>query len=468
MRNKVVEYINKHKMLIRGDGILVGVSGGPDSICLLHILKSIQKEYSLQVMAVHINHQLRGKQADKDEKYVLDLCLQWDIPCFAYKIDIEGLSQQKGVSIEEAGREARYEKYFELKKQYNLQKIALGQHRDDNAETILMRILRGTGPEGLKGIPPHREDGVIRPLLAITRKEIEEYCGVHHLSPCIDQSNLQPIYLRNKLRLEVIPYLEKFNSNFRENLNHLGEIIGEQQDFVDHAVEELWNGHREFVQDGVAFSTDWFEGLSPFIKKQMLRRGIKWVKNDLKEIEFTHIQMIVKMLENDENTTWTLDLPGEIIAKRQYEKIMLLRRKKNQVKDFEYSLPINTEIPIEEVNKTFKSYFVKREEVGIIKDTSYKKYFDMDKLQATPIIRNRRPGDKFFPIGLRGSKKLKEYFIDLKIPRDQRDSIPIVVVNQEILWIVGHRVDRRYIVDQTTKNILVIEYFKIREEQHGK
>ncbi len=207
MKERVIKFIEKHKMLEKGDRVLVAVSGGPDSICLLHILYSLREFYNIELSVIHINHLLRGRHADEEEEYVRDLCRDWDIPFYVFRKDIKAISKVKGISIEEVGREVRYNLFFRMKDSHDINKIALGQHGDDNAETILMRILRGTGPSGLAGIPPYREDGIIRPLLDSTREEIEEYCRTHKLSPKTDKSNFQPIYFRNKIRLEVLPYL---------------------------------------------------------------------------------------------------------------------------------------------------------------------------------------------------------------------------------------------------------------------
>jgi tRNA(Ile)-lysidine synthase len=457
MKDKVIKYIKKYKMINSGDGVLVAVSGGPDSICLLHILHSLRYSFNLRLMVIHINHLIRGEHAEEDETYVRDLCQEWDIPFYAHREDIKLLSRNKGISIEEAGREVRYNCFYKIKESHKLQKIALGQHRDDNAETILMRILRGTGPSGLAGISPHREDGVIRPLLSCTREEILDYCKVHKLFPKTDESNLQPIYFRNKIRLEVLPYLEQYNGNLKSNLQNLGEIIWEQQDYINNEMGKLWSQNINKSGEAIILSMNWLAELSAFEQKEMLRRSIEWVKGNLKEIEHTHIQLIVEMMEDKSKTTWTLQLPQEIRIKRQYKQLIIKQGEKDQIKPFCYSLPIGEKFFIPELNLELNLYLERREDVDIIKSDSKKGYFDYEKIGAPIFVRNRIPGDTFKPSGNIGSKKIKDYFIDIKVPRDKRDEVPLVVSEKGIIWVVGYRVDERYVVDENTNIILTIE-----------
>ena len=457
MKEKVVKYIKKHKMLNHGDGVLVAVSGGPDSMCLLHILHSLKESFKLRLMVVHINHQLRGESAEQDERYVQNLCEEWGIPFYSHREDIKLLSKTKGVSIEEAGREVRYNCFFKIKESQQLQKIALGQHGDDDAETIFMRILRGTGPNGLAGISPHRRDGVIRPLLSCSREEIEGYCKKHELFPKIDQSNLQPIYFRNKIRLEVFPYLEKYSRNLKYNLRNLGELMGEEQDYINYEMGKLWSQNANKIGKSIVLSMDWFVGLFPFQQKEMLRRSIEWVKGNLKEIEYIHIQLIIEMMESKDNTIWTLQLPNDIRVKRQYQKLIIEQGDKSPVQSFIYPMLVGEKYWIPEIGVEFKLYLVTREGIGIIKANAKKAYFDYEKILGPIFVRNRIPGDSFKPSGNIGTKKLKDYFIDMKVPKEKRDAIPLVIGKQGIIWVVGYRVDERYIVDEDTNIVLIIE-----------
>lgn len=465
MRDKVLQYIQTHDMIKKGDRILVAVSGGPDSISLLHILKSIEEKYQLGLIVLHVNHLLRGQRAEEDQEYVKNLCEDWNIPCYIYRADIKKISVEKGISIEEAGREIRYGCFYEMKEKFHLQKIALGQHGDDNAETVLMRIIRGTGSQGLAGIPPHRKDGIIRPLLSCSREEIETYCREQQLHPRIDESNLKPIYFRNKVRLEIIPYLEQYNGNIKLHLQHLAEIMTEQQEYIQQEIETLWEQHVDKNKDSILLSVSWFNQLTTFQQKEVLRKSIKWVKNNLKEIEFTHIRLMIEKFQEKENTIWTLHLPEKIRVERQYGQMIIKKEDKNQEPiSFCYPLSIGERHSIPELNAEFHVYLEKPEEIDIIKNDANKFHFDYQKVGGKLLVRNRRPGDKFQPLGSNGTKKLKDYFIDLKIPKEKRNRIPIVIGEKGIMWVIGYQVDKKYTVDQDTKTILTIEYIHKEEK----
>ena len=463
MRDKVIQTIEKYHMLEQGHGVLIGVSGGPDSISLLHILKSLEERLQLRLMVVHINHLLRGRDSDDDERYVKELCREWNIPCKAYRIDIAGLSKALGVSLEVAGRKARYGTFHRIKKEYQLDRIALGQHGDDNAETIIMRMIRGTGPKGLSGISPLREDGVIRPLLYCTREEIEAYCRENGLVPRVDKTNLEPIYFRNRVRLEIIPYLEGYNGQFKTNLRNMSELIREQQEYIDSQMTRLWNRNIKNRDGEIIIPIAWFEELSQFEKKEMLRRSIKGVKRNLREIEYKHIQLVLEMLEREDNTTWVLQLPENIRVEMQYQSLIIKDKREEASGAFQHPLVIGGSTYIPELDLECSVRLEKREQVGIIKSSPQKGYFDFNKVGDQLVLRNRRVGDRFWPSGSYGSKKLKDFFIDLKIPRSERDRIPIIANPDHILWVAGYRVDERAIVDSSTQDVLIIE-IKHKEE----
>ena len=436
----------------------MAVSGGPDSICLLHILYSLREFYNIELSVIHINHLLRGRHADEEEEYVRDLCRDWDIPFYVFRKDIKAISKVKGISIEEVGREVRYNLFFRMKDSHDINKIALGQHGDDNAETILMRILRGTGPSGLAGIPPYREDGIIRPLLDSTREEIEEYCRTHKLSPKTDKSNFQPIYFRNKIRLEVLPYLEQYNKNLKRNLQNLGEIIREQEDYIKFELDKLWEEKVLKKGKDIHLPISWLKDLTIFQQKEMLRRSIEWVKGNLKDIEYIHIQLIIEKMKEDNKTIWELDLPDNIKVERQYLQLLIKDRETEFGQDFTYPLVVGEKTFVPEINGEFNLYLVEREDIDIIKCNPKRGYFDLQKIGGPIFVRNRRPGDKFKPSGSLGTKKLKDFFIDKKIPKVKRDTIPLVIGGNGIIWVTGYRVDEGYIVDENTQTILVIEF----------
>ncbi|MGN1032413.1 MAG: tRNA lysidine(34) synthetase TilS, partial [Intestinibacter sp.] len=226
MKNKFLKYIEENSLIEKGDGIVVGLSGGPDSVCLLHLLCSIRDEMELKIAAAHINHMIRGVEADGDEEYAKNLCKRLDVKFFVLRKDVERYGREKGMSSETAGRDVRYNFFNKIKDDLNYQKIATAHNANDQAETILMRIMRGTGLEGLGGIPVKREGKYIRPILFMKRKEVEDYCKNNNLEPRIDGTNLEKLYSRNKIRLDILPYMrDNFNKDVVEAINRMALLL---------------------------------------------------------------------------------------------------------------------------------------------------------------------------------------------------------------------------------------------------
>ena len=239
-------------MIEKGDSVLVALSGGPDSVCLLHILYSLSKKMNILLYAAHVNHCLRGEEAIKDEKYAEELCQSLNIPFYCKRVDIKAVSKERGVSTEVAGRDERYKFFNEIKEKLSINKIAIAHNANDQAETLIMRIIRGTGLEGLVGIKPIRDSMYIRPILCLTRKEIEQYCDEQNLKPRIDKTNYEEIYSRNKIRLRAIPFIEEnFNKDIVSTLNRLAYMCNMDNEFIESKVDEKY---EEFCKDeGVSF-----------------------------------------------------------------------------------------------------------------------------------------------------------------------------------------------------------------------
>ncbi|MEW9096705.1 MAG: tRNA lysidine(34) synthetase TilS [Clostridiaceae bacterium] len=459
---KVIRTIEDNQMIKKGDKIIVAVSGGPDSICLLHILSTLKEKYSIELYAAHINHCLRGDEADEDEEYVRGFCKQYAIDFHSIKIDVANLAKEKKMSFETTAREARYMFFDEVMKKVEGDKIALAHNANDQCETVLMRIMRGTGIQGLAGIRPVRDNTYIRPLLNITREEIEKYCSTNDLKPRLDKTNLETIYTRNKIRLELIPYIEEnFNSNIIDSINRLVENITIDMDFMDFLSKEFYNKYTSVEKDRIILSKKLFFEHKAIVSR-VIRSSIESLKGNLFNYEKVHIDDIIKL--QCSNTGKTIMLPGNFVAINNYGDIHILSKLdlclenneseyklqlgKNQItKDICVNLEI---ISIEEINEKFKNDDVK--------------YFDYDKINDDVILRYRRDGDRIIPLGMKGSKKLKDLFIDLKIPKEKRDSIPLICFGEEIAWIVGYRTSEKFKIEKSTKNILKIFIEREAEE----
>ena len=459
IKQRFVNFIKEKKLINKGDGIVIGLSGGPDSVCLLNLLIKIREEFNLGLAAAHINHMLRGEEADKDEEYCLNICKELGVDFFSKKIDINEYSKKSGMSSEEAGREVRYDFFNEVMNKKGFNKIATAHNANDQAETILMRMMRGTGLEGLSGIPVIRDNRYIRPILFMKREEVERYCEDINSNPRIDKSNLERIYSRNKVRLDILPYMkENFNSDIVEAINRMGFLLQEDNEYILSKAEEEYKKKCQFKNNCVLIIQEVF-ALENSIKKRVIRKAIKEVSGNKYDVEMKHIEDVVDLAFNTSGKQ--INLPNGIIAINEYGNIKLkLIEEKPIEKDKEICL-LKKEVLHNTIN--FNDYHIKFKVVEAKKTIEYSKeplikYFDFDKINGNIVIRYRKNGDKIIPLGLKGSKKVKDIFIDMKIPKEDRDLIPILEFDENISWIIGVKLSDKYKINSNTRKILIVEF----------
>lgn len=450
MIDKVIMTIEKYKMISKGDSIIVGLSGGPDSVCLLHVLNSLKETYDIKIFSVHLNHMIRGIEAQRDEISAIKFSESLGIPCFSRKIRVEEYAAENKMTSEEAGRFLRYKLFDEILKSVGGNKIALAHNMNDQAETVIMHFLRGSGITGLGGIKPVRDDKYIRPLIFCGRDEIENYCKENTLEPVIDSTNKEEIYLRNKIRLNLIPHLkEKFNPNIIETLSKSSDIFRDDDEYLTMMtlIEQ-----RNISKNSRELYVDKFNKLHICIKKRIIRNMIINVKGNLNGIEITHIEDCIEIVKKGQ-TGKKISLPDNIECTIQYEVFIIDKMK--SIKDFEYDIVIPGDTLVEEANTIMKTKIIDKNQYEV-NQSHYKKCFDYDKIKGKLKIRNRKDGDYIYPSGMTGKKKLKEYFIDKKISREERNYMPLIALGSEILWIPGLRDTKNYKIDENTKNIIEI------------
>ncbi|GIM30178.1 tRNA(Ile)-lysidine synthase [Clostridium polyendosporum] len=465
MKDKVINFIKYNNMIKKGEKILVATSGGPDSMCLLHILYSLKDELDVTVYAAHVNHMLRGDEALADEEYVRDFCENKGISCFVKRVDINEVSKQKGISSEMAGREERYDFFKQLMEQHQLSKVAIAHNANDQAETLLMRIMRGTGLEGLVGIKPVRDDIFIRPILCFTREEVEEYCKKEQLKPRIDKTNLESIYSRNRVRLEMIPFIkEYFNKDIVSTLNRLASLAYIDSNYIEEVVDLKYkrfcynNDQHKLIIREEAFSEH------EAILTRIIRRALGNLIGTSYNFEMKHIYDVISLQQGE--TGKMLFLPNKVKITNIYGEIAidLNSNKKESLLDYILQYPRDMfshneekilNVPNFEYQISMK-ILSNKGNLDFIKDDLIK-YFDYDKIKENIIIRNRRDGDRIIPHGMNGTKKLKNIFIDEKIPQDMRGKIPLVCFDNDIAWVVGLKVSNTFKVTKDTKNILQIK-----------
>lgn len=451
---RIKETVEKHELIKAGDNIVVGFSGGPDSTCLLHALYTLKDCFGInKIAAVHVNHMYRGEDAFTDEKFSEDFCTERGILFFAYRYDVEQIAADLRISSEDAGRKVRYEAFREVAKEIGGARIAVAHNRQDQAETLLMRIIRGTGTEGLCGIEYRRDEDIIRPLLDCDRVDIEEYCRREKLSPRTDLTNLQPIYTRNVVRLELIPYINELMScDIVNSLGNLSRIAKEDKDFISGFVEKAMKSFFIENERGI-IPAQALRELHPAIKKRVIAKCFSAIglKNDIGSV---HLEKAVEILEGGRSTA-NIEFPHKYVMKLRYENIYFERAYFAKEEDYFLECSMIDSEPL-------LSWYVK---VKPSKTDKAFQVFDYDKVMsiAEPVLRTRQAGDVISPKGFNGTRKLKEYFIDKKIDRDLRDKIPLLCVGSRVLWIYGIEVNGRFLPDQNTKRLLVA---KIKSEMN--
>ena len=449
MMKKVLDFVNKNNILEHGDSVILGVSGGADSVCMLHLLNSLKEDLGIELTVVHVNHGIRGIEAEQDAEFVEHISEELGVECKIFHIDIPAIATQKKMSEEEAGRIERYAVFESVAEEIGANKIAVAHNLNDNSETVLFNLFRGSKLKGMTGIPVKREK-IIRPLLCLTRKEIEEYLEKHHLDYCIDSTNKETEYSRNKLRLDILPYIkENINSKAEEHIVNTAQSLREIYDYIECQTDEAY---ENYVKNNIILNES--KDLPSVILKEVVRRWIFNNTGSLKDITATHIDMVISLLHN--SVSKKIEIPCSFIIKKGYQGIELGEREEPKKKIGQVLLEDNKINQVEYFSVSFEKSSINKENVP---DLMYTKWFDYDKINNL-LLRSRQPGDYIIIDKKGGKKKLKDYFIDEKVPREKRDEILLLADGSHIVWIVGYRISEYFKVSDETKNIIKIAYDK--------
>jgi len=477
----------------------VAVSGGPDSVCLLHILVKLKEELGIRLHVAHLNHQLRGADSKADARYVSNLVRRLGIPTTIERRDVKAHQKDKHLSLEEAAREVRYAFLAQVAEAIGASQTAVGHTMDDHIETILMHLVRGTGTRGLRGLQPRAEwqsSGssltIIRPLLPVSREETAGYCHHHQLRPRIDASNLSLSPLRNRIRHQLLPLLKSYNPQVTEALLRTAEIAGDDLAVIDKEGSQLWAEIARRQGNTIILDKKRLLELPSALKRHLLRMSIERLLGNVKDIEMRHIEEIMTALTKPAGKK--LSLPGGLIFSVEYDRY-LIGQDPSALSPFptlEGELPLKlpgktllpgwnieaTIIPPEAMKddaggyiegslkgrSPFKTYISpsplkERGTKGVrLINNLFTAYFDRDKCGDKLVVRSRQRGDRFQPLGMSQPKKLNEFMIDAKIPQAWRRRIPLVCSPQHILWVVGWRIDDRVKVTDSTKQVLCLKF----------
>jgi len=468
---KIKKTIEENQLMTSGDQIVIGLSGGVDSVALLGLLVELKDVCGLNIYPLYVHHNIR-KEADKDVMFCKNLCVKLGLTCKVIYVDVPKEVEQTKKSEEEVARKLRYKALRDYKMELGANRIAIAHHKEDQAETIIHRFLRGAGGLGLRGMTYKRED-IIRPLLDFTKEELVSFVKSKGLGHVVDESNLDTKYTRNRIRHQLIPFLKaEFNPNLTNNLIRLSQILTEDESYMDNEAKKVF----DYVScDRNEINIDLLSEYPKAILRRVIRLSILKFKGDLKNIEYSHIERIISLL--DQQSGKRVTLCEDIVVLKEFNRLKYLRE--NSIGNSKLGFAINLDtVPIkgyiQEVNMAFslrQIEQVKYKELINYKDSFkisqnvYTKWFDYDKIKANLVLRSRKSGDFIRIHKDGGTKSIKKVFVDKKVPGSLRNRIPLLADGKEIIWAIGLRDNPTYAVTQESKIIIEVELTK--EDKHG-
>ena len=433
----VQQYVKKKRLLHSSETVIAAVSGGVDSMVMLDLLVTLQETLKLNIVVAHVNYQLRGKASHDDEQFVKKTAKRYGLPFYNKRSETKKIAAKKKLSLQETAREIRYSFFESLKHTVNANVIVTAHHKDDNAETMLMNLLRGSGIDGLAGIPPRR-DAIVRPLLCVNRNEILRYAKERKITFRNDSTNAEDDYTRNFLRNKIIPVLKKrINPSLNETLFHESELFRAAADFTNQETEKIFKEVVSFTEIDIKKISVHHQ----FIQQSVIRRLLKTLMVDA---TFSNINSVIELMEQQKGTI--VEIQNDWIAERLSQSIIV--RKNNTAAAFEYRL--------DRVGRISTAKFTLSVKKSVLPDNKKRldssiEYVDAEKVKFPITIRSWKSGDVFFPLGLNGRKKVSDFFGEQKLSGEEKMDVPLVISENNIIWVAGKRLDERYkLTDSTT------------------
>jgi len=470
LKQRVFRFLQKEGLIPgetddKGRKMLVGVSGGADSVCLLHILDQLKGILGISLHVAHLNHMLRGVDSDSDAHYVAEISGTLGIPAIIEKRDVEVYRKEHRLSLEEAAREVRHVFFAEVAKSIGAWCIALGHTQDDQVETILMHLVRGTGLGGLRGMGPitslhlkgDRVLVVVRPLLEVAKMETEDYCRTYDLKPRSDSSNYSFNYTRNRFRGELIPLLKSYNKNFDAALMRTARAVAADLSFIEKEVSMVWDRVVTDQPNGLTLDREALLSLHPALQRHLLRRALGEVLGDLVDIQSIHVEKMIEALSKPAGKR--LSLPRGTVFYIGYDSCMVTKGVFDTCPfpalegEYRLNVPGDTVLSGWRVTASVTQHGSKTE--------GFRASLDLDEARNDLVVRGRKAGDRFQPLGMSEPKKLQDFMVDAKIARSWRDCVPLVCSESGILWVVGWRIADQVKVTDSTKRVLRLEFEKL-------
>lgn len=436
----VLAWIRRHDLVPPGSCIVAACSGGPDSLALVDLLHNLREELDFDLQVAHVDHGLRGEESEEDADFVRAFCLARDLPFHCCSVDVASEVAKKGGSIEEVGRRLRYDYLRKIAQQEGGAFIATGHHRDDQAETVLLNILRGSGARGLGGMRPQQGD-VIHPLLCLTRSEIEEWCRGRNLHPRLDSSNMETCFRRNRIRHELLPILARnYNPSIVDTLSRTAEILADDHQFIYTHVETMYPEVVQNDANGIRMDSKRFAALDPAVQRELIRYIVQKLQGHIRGFSFLQVELIRELFLSASGNR-SLDLPMGLKAIRSYGVLKLVDNlpEKSMCWNGCVALEFPGETVVPALACKIRCYIVNGPMPDFHATPGNQAFFDQSAVHPPLRVRCRRPGDRMRALGSPGERKLKDLFIDLKIPAVKRDQIPLIEDKEGILWAVGYR-----------------------------
>ena len=460
--NQFKRTIDHFQLLRKGDRSIVGVSAGVDSMVLLHLLNAYREAFGLSLIIAHVNHGFRPEESGNEAGLVHRESERLGLPFEYGQFHAKEFQKLVGLSPQDAARRIRFHFFYDLLQKHGAQKIVLGHNADDQVETVLLRLIRGSGLQGLKGILPIRDGKVIRPLLEVWREEIESFALEKRIPFFLDSSNLKKDYLRNRIRLSLIPLIEKeYQPNFKEILLRTSGILREENDYLEKGAGEAYQRIVREGKDILSFIFSEYQSLHQAIQWRVIKKilGSIYDWGMIKgEGEWSIVNKVYQTL-NQSSSSFFLELSHGVCVEKRYDHVLLGRGVVKLFPPFEVELIYPGQTFIEEIGKTVVIEETNRDKFKNYDGAPNRALLDSESLQFPLKMRNFRPGDRFHPLGVKGTQKLKEFFIDHKVPRFERSNIPLLISGEMIAWIVGYRIDERVKVNEETKKVFKVTVF---------